>query len=505
MKKKTLITTLLISGLLTSCQFSRVEFFPYIPLTSTQIALEVVTNSATYRPAEYAIDFNEVYRANPSNRQINCRALGEQNLLVIPISLPNRPANLLDKNNGEDALTIIKNAFFGQEKLTQWESVASFYNKSSYGQLQITGKVLDWYTPNNDDQVLDNIADYDRGLVTVSNTKITEKLLRQSVDYFKGQFPDLVEDFDRDQDGFIDAVFMVYSSPISRGVKEHEFSGTNELYWAYSSHDLRSPKPSPKANAYAWASYDFLNLGNTWLQNKPDAHTYIHEVGHLFGLNDYYNTNSASNNPLYGPTGGMDMMDFSLGDHTGLSKMLLNWVKPLYVHAPTTVSLKPFNTSGELILLAPTWNDSPFDEFILLEYYAPTKLNYYDAHLQGNYRLLNRYGLKVYHVNSTLTDRTTMVGDQLVTFPIIAHDNSPTYNDALNDVPVFYKLLDKRGIAPLKSGELANAQSLFILGDDFGTEFYADFRFDDKSALDLGFKIIKQTKSELIISFYHLQ
>lgn len=503
MKKKHVMVWLL-TGLLTSCQFSAVTFSPYIPMKKVRINQEAITTEAYYRLENYTCDFSEVFRGNPINRKVNCQSRGKQNLLVVPISLPYRPASMLDENNGEKARILIQNAFFGEEKLNQWESVASFYNKSSYGQLQISGLVTNWYTPTNEDGVLDQIAAYDQGQGQVSNTQITEKILHQAVDYFKAEYPDQVQDFDRDQDGYLDMVFMVYSNPISRGVKEHEFSGTKELYWAYTSFDERSREPTPKANAYAWASYDFLNLGNTWLQNKPDAHTFIHEVGHLFGIEDYYNTNTDRNNPLYGPTGGMDMMDFSLGDHTGLSKMLLNWVQPIHVHRPTTLTLKPFNSTGELILLAPEWNGSAFDEFLLLEYYAPTELNYYDANILGNYRLFDGYGLKVYHVNSRLINKKVVDNGQEYIYPVLAYNNSPTYNDALNGTPVLYRLLDKRGVDILKNGDLATTQSLFTLGDDFGTTYYQDFQFDDGQKLSLGFKITKQVKSELVISFYSL-
>ena len=502
MQKKSAIMTIAILMLLNSCTLFSPEFSSYTAISSPTINQPAMDNGTYYRPEKYTDDFSEIFRANPVNTQINWRSLGQQNILVLPISLPNRPAEQLDDSGGEKAKTIIENAFFGQEETTQWESVASFYNKSSYGQLAISGIVADWYTPHNLDGVLDNIAAWESGNNTVSNTAITQKILRQAVEAFKEENPTIISQYDLDGDNYLDAVFMVYSSPISSGVKEHEFIGTNELYWAYSSHDIRSPSPAPKANAYAWSSYDFLNLDYTWFNNKPDAHTLIHEVGHLLGLDDYYNTNRAESTPLYGPTGGADMMDFSLGDHTGLSKMLLNWVRPYHVEQATTLTLKPFTTSGELILLSPDWNQSPFDEYILLEYYAPTELNRYDASLLSNYRLFDRYGLKVYHVDASLVMRSVMIEERRVEYPVIAYDNSPTNNDVTSGQPVLYQLLDKRGLSPLKNGELFSNESLYYLNDDFGSDYYQNFIFNDGQSLDIGFKIVKQAKTGLMLEFY---
>ena len=50
----------------------------------------------------------------------------------------------------EEARENIKNAFFGDdvksssENKTGWESVSSYYKKSSYGKLVISGEVTDW-------------------------------------------------------------------------------------------------------------------------------------------------------------------------------------------------------------------------------------------------------------------------------------------------------------------------------------------------------------------------
>ena len=62
---------------------------------------------------------------------------------------------------------------------------------------------------------------------------------------------------------------------------------------------------------------------------KPDAHTFIHETGHMIGLDDYYSYDRGKGD--YGGLGGLDMMDFNIGDHNGYSKWMLGWLHPQMV------------------------------------------------------------------------------------------------------------------------------------------------------------------------------
>ena len=60
-----------------------------------------------------------------------------------------------------------------------------------------------------------------------------------------------------------------------------------------------------------------------------DAHTFIHETGHLLGLDDYYDYNDyrGAKGGLY----GADMMDNNIGDHGSVNKLLLGWIEPTVV------------------------------------------------------------------------------------------------------------------------------------------------------------------------------
>ena len=61
-------------------------------------------------------------------------SVGESKILVIPIQTS-------DDKFTQKELKLIQDGFFGTEEETGWESVASYYEKSSYGKLSISGEV----------------------------------------------------------------------------------------------------------------------------------------------------------------------------------------------------------------------------------------------------------------------------------------------------------------------------------------------------------------------------
>ena len=131
-----------------------------------------------------------------------------------------------------------------------------------------------------------------------------------------------------------------------------------------------------------------------------DAHTLIHETGHLLGLEDYYDYDGKM-----GTAGGLDMMDNNIGDHTAYSKYSLGWTNPYVVTGDSEITIKPFESSGDMILIKDDWNHSAMDEYLLIEFYTPTGLNAKDAEAKyaGIYPIMfQKPGIKVYHIDSRL-------------------------------------------------------------------------------------------------------
>ena len=370
---------------------------------------------------------------------------GKVNVLVIPVIVDD-----FSTNATEGVRNDISKAFFGDPSDTSWESLASYYYKSSYGQLLLNGVVAPWYESGYTSKELSALTYGGTNSSIKSSYEPTWTILEDAVAWYEKNYSTDLSEFDSNSDGVIDAVWMVYSAP--------DYGNDNSLdstdFWAYTYSDLdpyydaieNGGKVSSRIPfRYSWASYDFLYEG--YGTSGVDAHTYIHETGHLMGLDDYYVSSTATNYTTnYGPMGRIDMMDFNVIDHDAYSKFALGWIKPYVVSGATTITLEPSATTGQAILI-PTSGGKPtsaFDEYMLLEYYTPTQLNQSDsakAYSNGAQGFTEN-GVRIYHVDARLAEMsssgfskywdsssnpatTSMASTSYV---MMAHSNSSSYN-----------------------------------------------------------------------------
>jgi hypothetical protein len=154
---------------------------------------------------------------------------------------------------------------------------------------------------------------------------------------------------------------------------------------------------------YFWASYHFVDDDLPYGNPAVNAETYIHELGHLMGLIDYYSFTYD-----YGPLGGFDMMDYNAGDHGPATKLLLGWLQPyVAVSGSYEVILESYAIDidgiGSAIVIPYRSTDfddgNAFDEFIIIMFYTPEGL--YGAYLSANY-VPDDAGLVIYHVDARL-------------------------------------------------------------------------------------------------------
>lgn len=101
------------------------------------------------------------------------------------------------------------------------------------------------------------------------------KINGSSIDYTK---------YDGNSDGYVDGVWLIYNAN-----KYSEVYGESSKFWAYSynyvTDEALPSKSKPVFNKYANCSQIFLYEGSN--SNGEDAHTIIHETGHMLGLDDY--------------------------------------------------------------------------------------------------------------------------------------------------------------------------------------------------------------------------
>ena len=309
-------------------------------------------------------------------------SIGDRKILVIPVEFDDFTISDLGVNK-EDYVNDLEKAFFGVSSNNKYISVSEYYNRSSYGKLRLSGKVCDRF--------------YRFPLTTetlIKEDKTSNDVFKCYSDVVNTWFPYNYPDEDLNQYR-VDpnnpnsdvAIYLVYTYPT-------ELKQNTKVFWDYTF--LEKP--------FSWSSYSCLNT----IQGAPDSHTLIHETGHLLGLTDYYPKNE--NDP--DPTGRIDMMDCSVGDHSAFSKMVLNWARPYYVKDSCEINIRSLSNYGDLILINDLWDGSNvnnkakrtvFDEYYLIELYTPIGINYFDASVGNNKAKLPLLpGIKIYHVDARL-------------------------------------------------------------------------------------------------------
>lgn len=309
---------------------------------------------------------------------------GTQKVLVVPVKFSDGTPW------SQSMLSNLELIFFGESKYTNWESVQSYFAKSSYGKLNITGEIYDQVIEVNEStyEYADNYAkddiEYDPG------TYIGDIFYKKACyDYEK------LCEYDQDGDGYLDAVIFVYSN---------EYSLDVDAWWAWCYCTDNDPKKNcPTVNNYMWLSYSFMN--DKYTSNKApsgiDGHTFIHEMGHIIGLDDYYCYDDYNK---WNCAGELDMQSYNVGDHNIYSKFSLGWVDPIWVTESTTVKLRTSSSYGDAILINDGWNGTIFDEYLLIEYYTPTGNNEQDSKYKFDNRELmySDSGLRIYHVDARM-------------------------------------------------------------------------------------------------------
>jgi M6 family metalloprotease-like protein len=418
---------------------------------------------------------------------------GDIKLLVIPVTFTDYRCGSVCATRKEQ----IRKTFFGQASETSWHSVKSYYEASSYGALTLTGIVTDWFdsswSSSEFAELTTNEGDYGYAFDP------TWAMLNAAVSWYKTISGSNLTEYDTDQDGFIDSVYLVYNNPNSSNAF---YPGNgDEVYWAYAYWNYNNfgsqNVNSPIGMTYLWSSYDFMHEG--YGVNGIDAHTYIHELGHAFGLDDYYTYTDGD----WGSLGGLDMMDYNILDHNAFSKYFLGWANPFVLNSnqnTTTVTLKPFESSGEFFLLGNNWNGSAFDNYLIFEFYTPTGINLKDSQAMypGNrVRGFTVPGVKIYHVDARLGRFANSTGNFLGytdtlnhsgSYPMVAHSNSLQYSE--NENYKLIHLIEKNGVNTFIDGKIANNDTLFRQGDTFNPAtthkdffFHQTGRFNDESLI----------------------
>lgn len=417
--------------------------------------------------------FEDTLKKNGPFSQDAFPSIGSPKFFVVPV-------NFVDSAKTDELRNDIIKSFTGTSEETGWESVKSYYEKSSYGKLTLDAEVTDWFTPAHDasyyEAYYDESTDEDGACL----------LVKEALNHFDSAYD--FSEYDYDKDGFIDSIWLVYNAPVD--YEEAKF------WWAYQTTTGYDDEwDGVKSSRYGFAGTDFMDptkeeQSYDVTNIKVDAHTFIHESGHLMGLEDYYDYD-----PEKGPDNNMfgaDMMDANIGDHCSFNKLLLGWVDPIIASGDgkKEVSLHSFTDTGEFMIIADHELTSIYDEYFLIEFYTNTGLNKNDEPIMNDMSeegelIAEAQGIRIIHVDARLSlDREGNVvenGDNSYPGTGFIYDNSGTSKTLIENLradfgPEMEEYLWPESLYTNESGE-------------FGVDIWSTFKLNNGASLIFTLKV----------------
>ena len=431
------------------------------------------------------------YEKNPA---LNIDAVGEINVIVIPLGWSDLPERSCDKS-----LEAIRNSLgrvidengnvtvhsFG----TAGEfSLSEYYDISSYGKLNITSFVTDWYETGL------NFAD-------VRNTPPSTDMYTEITAWLNENYDLDPAKYDRDGNGVYDAVIFVNSGDLE-GYSSYTRLSFSGAYCGYNT-IYEGPEDKSKPFIYQIISMNLGGLHENDLISSgiPNTNTLIHEFGHYLGLVDYYN---AVWGTYVSPLGGFDMHDRNFGDLNPYSKYSLGWITPELVteesfgtSSSLTFKIGSFTKTGDCIVIPARGydaNGTPFDEYIMIELFTDEGLNEYDA---AEDCLTDFAGIRILHVDARQVEGEELIRNEKIT---VSKDFLTNNCTSINEDFGFYliEMIQAGGKNTLAGDPYdytnvgkASRDDFFSAGDIFSLEEYSEFFYNGlmDNSMEFGYEI----------------
>ena len=478
--------------------------------TPTEVMPAQNFNAATLDKSTLREKMIECYGADSV---LPLESTGNYHCLVVPVDFSDYAHTNLQLDN-------LNKAFNGTTEDTGWQSVKTYYQTSSYGKLDMTFDIQSVYRAKYDSahyEKADKTVTYNGESVAVAGDQF---ILEEVLAWITPQIDLSV--YDHDNNGVLDAIWIIYTAPVVYGDSSDEEASTSSddesIYWAYVTTYAKDDGDGTTYDnldlgQYLFAGFDFMNefTGNandpyfdaseevdlTISGLKINASTYIHETGHLLGLDDYYDYDQTKGSTS--GLGGADMMDQTVGDQNPYSKMMLGWVNPTVITTTQTVTLNPFESNGSCIMVLLDYNGTYFSEYLLIDLYTNTGLNAAHANQANSYLYYDydtekgaTYGVRIYHVSS---DIDNPYSDD--------HWSFTTNNNSYSDIPLI-ELVQADGEKDFSSDKLGlcNADDLWKAGQKLSTVFPNYARNDNKKVnFDIEIVSVSATQATVTITF----
>ncbi len=199
--------------------------------------------------------------------------------------------------------------------------------------------------------------------------------------------------FDNDGDGLVDLVHVIYA-----GQGEH-YTGQSNQIWAHMYYVFDSPTYD---GVQLWRYSCSSELGQ--YNNCDGIGAVCHEMGHVFGLPDFYDTDYDQSGGTSATTGEFDVMAEGSYNNNCLTppyysmveRSMINWAVPDTLNANGVYTLEPISTSNTALHM-----DLDGDEYLTFEYRKKTK---WDAYIPAE-------GMIVFHAISSKFDNWEETND----------------------------------------------------------------------------------------------
>jgi M6 family metalloprotease-like protein len=279
-------------------------------------------------------------------------------------------------------------------------SVYDYYKEASYGQLSLSFTVAGPYMASQ------NMAYYgandQQGRDVNPEALVTEavKLADPDVNY---------ADFDNDKDGTVDGVYIVHA-----GFGEDSGASANTI-WAHTGNIQPLTLDGKSISDYSCSS----ELRGTTGKGITRIGPICHELGHILGALDFYDTNYTTNG-TYDGTGDWDIMASGSWNNNGVTPAHHNPYNKIFVYG--WAAARTFTSGSNVTLLDAEGSNNSFyivntatsNEFFLLENRQKQK---FDSYIPG-------HGLIIYHVDGNYISKSANeinIGSHQGMYPVCAN------------------------------------------------------------------------------------
>ena len=351
--------------------------------------------------------------------------------------------------------------------------------------MDVSGFVADPYVETDANLTTDAI-------IAGSGNKLKQVMLN-ALAYTKANNPEVdFSDYDLNDDGYIDNIHILSNFDTAKYRTRTGQSPWGVSLWPHKSSISGSSGTvmDPSIKVYSMSAIDHMT----------DGLTQTHEQGHIFGLDDYYDYKTGGSGLNY--VGGADMQSHNMFDWNSYSKLTVGWVSPYVVTGETEITINAASTSGDCIIIPAdkdTFNNSAYDEYILIELFSPYGNNVFNYPQDGeyigncwnlwssNFGSLGNYGVRLYHVDSRFgyygggskfieTDSLTGASTHYMLTDNSDYTYDGGYRSYIDSSYYDFKLLSlvQRGKVDTFSGSRTslNSSDLFRQGDSFTFDDY---------------------------------